>query len=57
VNGGAGVAVFFGAHLGVRGDLRYYHPIGVLPGDVAPFAIDPEQLKFWRPTVGLTLKF
>ncbi len=57
VNGGAGVAVFFGAHLGVRGDLRYYHPIGVLASDVAPFSMDAEQLKFWRPTVGLTLKF
>jgi hypothetical protein len=57
VNGAAGAAVFFGAHLGVRGDLRYYRPIGVLPGDVAPFSIDAEQLKFWRPTVGLTLKF
>ena len=57
VNGGAGGAVFFGAHLGIRGDLRYYHPVGVLASDVEPFAIDPEQLKFWRPTIGLTLKF
>lgn len=57
VSGGGGAAVFFGAHLGVRGDLRYYRPVGVLASDVAPFSIDPAQLKFWRPTVGLTLKF
>jgi hypothetical protein len=56
-NGGAGVAVFFAGHLGVRGDLRYYHPIGVLVSDLDRFAINPEQLNFWRPTVGLTLKF
>ena len=57
VNGGAGVAVFFGSHVGVRGDLRYYHPTGLMAADLEPVAVDPEQLKFWRPTVGLTLKF
>jgi Outer membrane protein beta-barrel domain len=57
VNGGAGVAVFFGSHLGVRGDLRYYHPTGLVASDLEPVNVDPEQLKFWRPTVGLTLKF
>ena len=57
VNAGAGVAVFFGAHLGVRGDLRYFHPTGVVADDLARVGVDPEQLKFWRPTVGLTLKF
>ena len=57
VNGGAGVAVFFGPHLGVRGDLRYFHPTGVSADDLGRVGVDPEQLKFWRPTVGLTLKF
>jgi hypothetical protein len=57
VNGGVGVAVFFGSHLGVRGDLRYYHPTGVIAEDLGPVGVDPEQLKFWRATVGLTLKF
>jgi hypothetical protein len=57
VNGGVGVAVFFGSHLGVRGDLRYYHPTGVVADDLGRVGVDPEQLKFWRPTVGLTLKF
>jgi hypothetical protein len=57
VNAGAGVAVFFGSHLGVRGDLRYYHPTGLVAEDLGRVGVDPEQLKFWRPTVGLTLKF
>jgi len=57
VNGGVGVAVFFGAHLGVRGDLRYFHPTGVEADDLGRVGVSPEQLKFWRPTVGLTLKF
>jgi len=57
VNGGIGVAVFFGAHLGVRGDLRYFHPTGVEADDLGRVGVSPEQLKFWRPTVGLTLKF
>ena len=57
VNGGGGVAVFFGSHLGVRADLRYYHPTGLIAADLERVAVDPEQLKFWRPTVGLTLKF
>ena len=57
VNGGAGVAVFFGSHLGVRGDLRYFRPTGLIADDLQQVGVDPEQLKFWRRTVGLTLKF
>ena len=57
VTGGAGVAVFFGSHVGIRGDLRYYHPTGVIEADLDRVGLDAERLKFWRPTVGLTLKF
>jgi hypothetical protein len=57
LNWGAGVAIFFNSHLGVRGDLRYYNPTGLVADDLARVGVDPEQLKFWRPTVGLTLKF
>jgi hypothetical protein len=57
LNGGAGVAVFFTPHIGVRGDLRYYRAMGVTAADFTPVGLDVERLDFWRQTVGLTLKF
>jgi hypothetical protein len=57
VNVGGGAAGFFTAHLGVRGDLRYFRAYGFKITDLqsAGFALD--RFDFWRASVGLVAKF
>jgi outer membrane protein with beta-barrel domain len=57
LNGGAGLALFFASRVGVRGDLRYYRATGIIAADLERVGLDGDRLAFWRPTVGLTLKF
>jgi opacity protein-like surface antigen len=55
---GGGVIVFFGQHVGVRGDIRYYHSFQVLDlfGLDLPFE-DGEKLDFGRASVAVVFKF
>ena len=57
-NFGGGVMMFFGTHVGIRGDLRYFRTfdaiefLGIDIGDD-----DPGKLDFTRGSVGLILRF
>jgi opacity protein-like surface antigen len=55
---GGGLIIFFGQHVGVRGDLRYYHSFQVLDlfGLDLPFD-DEEKLDFGRASAALVFKF
>jgi opacity protein-like surface antigen len=54
-NAGAGVVGFFSDNAGIRADLRFFRSMR----DTDPDGIDLELggFKFWRGTVGLTLRF
>jgi opacity protein-like surface antigen len=54
-NAGAGVMGFFSENAGIRADVRFFRSMR----DADPDGIDLElgQFKFWRGTVGLTLRF
>ena len=52
---GGGVMLFFGSHLGIRGDLRYFHSLQKLT--VLGFTVTGEKLDFARAGAGLVLKF
>jgi hypothetical protein len=47
--------LFFGSHLGIRGDLRYFHSLQKLT--VLGFTVTGEKLDFARAGAGLVLKF
>lgn len=52
---GGGVMLFFGSHLGIRGDVRYFHSLQKLT--VLSFTVTSEKLDFARAGAGLVLKF
>lgn len=54
-NAGAGVMGFFSNNAALRADIRFFRSMR----DVDPDGIDLElgQFKFWRGTIGVTLKF
>jgi len=52
---GGGVMLFFGSHLGIRGDVRYFHSLQKLT--VLGFTVTGEKLDFARAGAGLVLKF
>jgi opacity protein-like surface antigen len=52
---GGGVMLFFGSHLGIRGDVRYFHALQKLT--VLGFTVTGEKLDFARAGAGLVLKF
>ena len=52
---GGGVAAFFGAHAGVRGDIRYFHAFQDL--NALGFTLSDMKLDFGRASVGLVLTF
>jgi len=56
-NAGGGVMGFFGAHLGVRGDLRYYRALGFKFTDVEGAGLALDRFDFWRASIGLAAKF
>jgi Outer membrane protein beta-barrel domain len=53
-NVGGGLILYFGGHVGLRGDLRYFRTFGNLE---AGNAIDLGTLDYWRGVGGLTIKF
>jgi opacity protein-like surface antigen len=52
---GGGIAAFFGAHAGVRGDIRYFHAFQDL--NALGFTLSDTKLDFGRASVGLILAF
>ena len=51
---GGGVMFFFGTHVGLRGDVRYFRTFG----DVEFDPVDrPQTLEFGRASAGLILRF
>ncbi len=52
---GGGVMVFFGEHVGVRGDIRYFHAFQDL--DLLGFTLGDTKLDFGRAAGALVLKF
>jgi opacity protein-like surface antigen len=51
VNAGGGVFVFFGDHVGMRGDLRYFRA----GFDELNF-LDFDHVDFWRGSIGITFR-
>ena len=54
---GGGVMVFFGSHVGVRGDVRYIRTIGRLDFDLTGGIERSRRLDFGRASAGLILRF
>ena len=55
-NFGGGVLVFFGAHAGIRGDVRYFRTFGDV--DFGPIEIgDSEAVDYARGSIGFVLRF
>jgi hypothetical protein len=54
---GGGVMVFFGTHVGIRGDLRYFRTFDDLEILGIPIAQSPGKVDFTRGSIGLALRF
>jgi hypothetical protein len=56
-NAGGGFMAYFGDHVGIRGDLRYFSNFSD-SSDVGfdNFDFDLGTLKFWRASIGLVLR-
>lgn len=53
---GGGVMIFFGAHVGIRGDLRYFRTFGDV--DFGPIDVDDsDAVDYTRGSIGLVLRF
>jgi len=52
---GGGLIVIFGGHVGVRGDIRYFHAFQDLT--VLGFTLSDTKLDYGRASAGLVLKF
>jgi hypothetical protein len=57
VNAGGGVIGFFTAHMGVRGDLRYFRAYGFKISDLQTAGLALDRFDFWRASVGFVAKF
>jgi hypothetical protein len=47
--------IFFGDHVGIRGDIRYFHTFQDL--EFLGFELDGEKLDFGRAAAALVFKF
>ncbi len=58
---GGGLMVFFGAHVGVRGDVRYYHAFQVLDFANVPIlsglGLGGQKLDYGRAAAAVVFKF
>ena len=52
---GGGLMIFFGDHVGVRGDIRYFHAFQDF--DLLGLTLDGEKLDFGRASAGVVFKF
>jgi opacity protein-like surface antigen len=56
INIGGGAMVFFGNHIGVRGDIRYFRNLTTPEGGNG-FNLDFRGFDFWRGTAGVVFRF
>ena len=58
---GGGLMAFFNAHVGVRGDIRYYHSFNVFDTSNFPnlpaVSLNGEKLDYGRAAIGVVFKF
>lgn len=59
---GGGVMVFFGQHVGMRGEIRYYHAFQALeflnlPPGLPPLGLGGSKLDYGRAALGVVFKF
>jgi opacity protein-like surface antigen len=54
---GAGLNAMFSDNVGIRGDVRYFRSINKDDDDIDLDSLSLSSFKFWRGTVGITLKF
>ena len=54
---GGGAMFFFGSHLGLRADLRYFRTFGDVDFDLVDIIAEPQSLDFARASAGLILRF
>jgi opacity protein-like surface antigen len=54
---GGGVMAMFSENVGIRGDLRYFRSVNKDDDDIDLDSLSLGDFKFWRGTVGITLKF
>lgn len=52
---GGGLLVFFGEHLGIRGDIRYFHAFQDL--EILGIPVGDTKLNFGRASAGIVFKF
>jgi len=52
---GGGLMIFAGPHVGVRGDIRYFHAFQDL--EILGFSLADTKLDFARASAGVVLKF
>jgi len=52
---GGGMMIFFGDHIGIRGDVRYFHSFQKL--ELIGISIDETKLDFGRGSAGVVFKF
>ena len=57
LSAGIGATWFTNDHVGIRADLRYLRGLKESDLDVNPFGIDFSKFSFWRPTLGIVVKF
>jgi opacity protein-like surface antigen len=54
---GGGAMFFFGTHIGLRGEVRYFRTFGRLNLDLPDILEGPQRLDFARASTGLILRF
>jgi hypothetical protein len=57
INAGGGVFGFFSAHVGVRGDLRFYRAFGFKISDVEGAGLALDKFDFWRAAGAVAFRF
>jgi opacity protein-like surface antigen len=55
---GGGIMVFFSQHVGVRGDIRYFHSFQALENlNFLPLPIGKDKIDFGRAAIAVVFKF
>src|SRR5262249_45267573 len=54
---GGGGMFFFGNHVGMRGDLRYFRTLNSVDFSVIAYALSRRHINFARASAGLVLRF
>ncbi len=57
MNVGAGATSWANAHVGIRGDIRYFRGLGKSADDTNGFGLDLSTFHYWRVSLGLIARF